>query len=142
MIFVEKYVKQVNIEAETMLSMARTMILPAAMAHQKRIADAVQGTQGAGVDCEDQRQMLEDFVGLVNTLRTAIEELAHALEHSGAGGGHGGGGAEDPMDHAKHIKAKVKPAMSDLREAADQIEMHVADDLWPMPKYRDLLFIK
>jgi glutamine synthetase len=136
-IFVEKYVKQVTIEAETMATMARTMIIPAALAHQKRLAEAVQATQGAGVDCDDQREMLEDFVSLVDKLREQTEELDHAMNHHG-----GGSGSDDPMDHAKHIKAKVKPAMAELREAADQIETMVSDDLWPFPKYRDLLFIK
>ncbi len=132
-IFIEKYAKQVQIEAETMVSMARTMILPAAFTHQKRVGEAIQAAQGAGIDCEDQRQMLEEFVTLVNALRAKIEVLDKAAHH------HAG---DDPLDHAKHIKQHVKPAMADLRTVADELEAIVADDLWPMPKYRDLLFIK
>ncbi|MGD9689325.1 MAG: glutamine synthetase III [Phycisphaerales bacterium] len=132
-IFVEKYVKQVTIEAETMVSMARTLIMPAALKHQKRIADAVTSTQGAGVDCEEQREMLEEFVALVSAFRAAMVQLESALEH------HAG---DDPMEHARHLRGKVKPAMSDLRAAGDALETQVADDLWPMPKYRDMLFIK
>jgi len=133
-IFIEKYAKQVQIEAETMVSMARTMIMPAALAHQKRVADAIEAAQGAGVDCEEQRAMLEDVVALVNGLRARIEALDHVTRHHG--------GSDDPLDHAKHIKQHVKPAMSDLRQVADDLEAIVADELWPMPKYRDLLFIK
>ncbi len=133
LIFIEKYVKQMAIEADTMVAMARTLILPAALQHQKRVADAIEATQGAGVDCEEQRQMLEDFVALVNRLRTATDGLAHAADH------HGG---DDPMAHAKHIRQQIKPAMAELREAADALEVLVSDDLWPMPKYRDMLFIK
>jgi len=48
----------------------------------------------------------------------------------------------DVLKHAQHIKAKVRPAMSDLREVADEIETRVAADLWPMPTYRELFFIK
>jgi glutamine synthetase len=132
-IFIEKYVKQVTIEAETMTGMARTMILPAALQHQTRLAEAVASTQAADVDCEDQRQALEEFVELVGKFRLATVKLEHALEHEGG---------EDPFAHAKHIKQHVKPAMADLRELGDELESHVADDLWPMPKYRDLLFIK
>jgi glutamine synthetase len=132
-IFIEKYAKQVQIEAETMVSMARTMILPAALTYQKRIGEAIQAVQGAGVDGEDQRQMLEEFVTLVNALRAKVDVLDKAAHH------HAG---DDPLDHAKHIKQHVKPAMADLRVVADELEALVADDLWPMPKYRDLLFIK
>ncbi len=133
LIFVEKYVKQVTIEAETMLSMARQMIVPAALLHQTRLAEAVAATQAADVDCEDQRQSLEEFVDLVGKFKVAADKLEHGLEH------HGG---DDPFAHAKHVKQHVKPAMADLRELGDELESLVSDDLWPMPKYRDLLFIK
>jgi glutamine synthetase len=133
LIFVEKYAKQVTIEAETMLSMARQMIVPAALQHQTRLAEAVASTQAADVDCEDQRGLLEEFVDLVGKMRVAADKLEHALEHQGG---------DDPFAHAKHVKQQVKPAMADLRELADELELQVSDDLWPMPTYRDLLFIK
>lgn len=133
LIFVEKYAKQVTIEAETMLSMARQMIVPAALQHQTRLAEAVASTQAADVDCEDQRGLLEEFVDLVGKMRVAADKLEHALEHQGG---------DDPFAHAKHVKQHVKPAMADLRELADELELQVSDDLWPMPTYRDLLFIK
>ena len=46
------------------------------------------------------------------------------------------------MKHAQHIKAKVIPAMQDLRALADDLQLHVADEFWPMPTYRELLFLK
>lgn len=131
-IFVEKYVKQVTIEAETMASMARTMILPAALEHQKRMAESVSATQAAGVDCDDLREALEDFVALVGKLRAGTDALETALHHH----------SDDPFEHAEQIKKQVKPAMADLREAADELENRVSTELWPMPTYRDLLFIK
>jgi glutamine synthetase len=139
-IFVEKYVKQVTIEGETMLAMARQLIIPAALRHQTRLAEAVASTQAADVDCEDQRQSLEEFVELVGKFRLAAQRLEDGLANHG--GGHGHGGSDDPFAHAKHIKQHVKPAMADLRELGDELEAVVSDDLWPMPKYRDLLFIK
>jgi glutamine synthetase len=131
-IHMEKFVKQVSIEAETMVSMAKTMILPAALAHQKRLADAVGSTQGAGVDAPDARELLEDFVGLVATFRAAFIELEKSLEHHD----------EDPFKHGAHIKKHVRPAMTELRAAADALESIVAADLWPLPTYREMLFIK
>ncbi|MES2305682.1 MAG: glutamine synthetase III [Gemmatimonadota bacterium] len=131
-IAVEKWVKQLTIEAETMIAMARTMILPAALRQQTEIADAVTTTEAAGVDCIDSVKALEHFVGLVTDARAALVTLEMAAAHDD----------EDPMKHAQHIKAKVRPAMATLRTAVDALENHVADDLWPMPTYRKLLFLK
>ncbi|MFN0010178.1 MAG: glutamine synthetase III [Phycisphaerales bacterium] len=132
-IFLEKYAKQVTIEAETMLGMSRTMILPAALAHQHRLAETVSATQAADVDCSAQRASLEAFVELVETFTVAADKLEKAVNHHGS---------DDPLVHARHLRDHVKPAMASVREAGDDLERLVADDLWPMPKYRDLLFIK
>jgi glutamine synthetase len=131
-VFFEKFNKQVSIEAETMVQMARTMILPAAIKHQTRLAEACAATQAAGVDAEQQRQELEDFVELVSRLSVAISKLEKVAHHHDS----------DAHTHAKHIKAHVRPAMADVRSIADQLEGATSADLWPMPTYRELLFIK
>jgi glutamine synthetase len=48
----------------------------------------------------------------------------------------------DPMQHASQISRELKPAMADLREVVDALETHIAAELWPLPTYRDLLFLK
>ncbi|MES2124104.1 MAG: glutamine synthetase III [Gemmatimonadota bacterium] len=131
-IAVEKWVKQLTIEAETMTAMARTMILPAALRHQTMLAEAVTATEGAGVDCNDTVTSLENFVGLVTETRAALVVLETEAAHEDA----------DAMKHAQHIKAKVRPAMARLRAAVDALENLIAADLWPMPTYRQLLFLK
>lgn len=132
-IYAEKYVKQVAIEAETMVSMARTQVLPAVVRHQSELAEAVSATAAADVDDASLREQLEDFVQLSGRLREAVTALEQALE------GHGDG---DAFDHAEHIQDHVVPAMGDLREAVDEIEQIVAADLWPLPTYREMLSIK
>jgi glutamine synthetase len=131
-IAVERYVKQVEIEADTMADMARTRILPAALRHQALLADAVSKTQAAGVAAQDQKAALERFVGYANRLRDAIGTLEHAMAHS----------STDPMDHAKHIRAEVLPAMAETRAAVDHLETVVTAEFWPLPTYRELLFLK
>jgi glutamine synthetase len=131
-ILLEKYAKQVSIEGEVMIAVARTQILPACLTHQTRLAEAIAATEAADVDCADQRAALEEFVALVSAMRAAADKLEESLDHHDA----------DPHKHAKHVRDYVKPAMSELREAVDSLETIVADDLWPIPKYRDLLFIK
>jgi glutamine synthetase len=131
-IAVEKFVKQLQIESETMISIARSQILPAALQHQTLLAESVAATDAAGVDCEDTRASLVEFVGMVSELRRATVALERACAHHD----------EDPMRHATHINAQVKPAMAALRQVVDGLESHVAADLWPMPNYRELLFLK
>jgi glutamine synthetase len=131
-IAIEKYVKQLTIEAETMVSMARGLILPAALEHQRRIAETVAATQSAGVDAGETADSLREFVGLVNEFRRRTSEVERVVTHHEA----------DPAKHAAHLNRELKPAMSRLREIGDQIEGSVAVELWPMPSYRDLLFLK
>ena len=57
-------------------------------------------------------------------------------------GTEGRSGIAWPLKHAQHIRSKVIPAMQQLRQACDMLEMYTAADLWPMPTYRELLFLK
>jgi glutamine synthetase len=128
----ERYVKQIAIEAEMMGHMARTLLLPAALRHQALLAEAVAKTQAAGVPAADQKAALERFVGYANRLRDAIGGLESAMAH------------EDPdaLAHARHIEESLLPAMAETRAAADHLETVVTAEYWPLPTYRELLFLK
>ena len=69
---------------------------------------------------------------MVNELREAIAELERVAAHH----------EDEPLRHAQQIKREVKPAMEQVRAAADALESHVSADLWPLPTYRELLFLK
>jgi len=131
-IAIEKYVKQLGIEAETMVSIAKSQILPAALEHQRRVADAVASTKAAGVDPSDSTQALREFVDLVSQFRSRTAEVERLAAHHDA----------DPARHAAQIARELKPAMQRLRETGDALEAVVAADLWPLPNYRTLLFLK
>jgi len=131
-IAVEKYVKQLGIEAETMVSMARGQILPAALEHQRRLAETVAATKAAGVDPADSLTALREVVSLVTELRQGTAEVERLAAHQ----------ESDPMKHAAQINRELKPAMARLRQTGDALESLVAADLWPLPTYRDLLFLK
>ena len=131
-IAVEKYVKQLVIEAETMVSIARTQIIPAAIRHQRLLAEAVTATEGAGVDCDDTVAELTSLVGTIADVRSGCDALEQTFAFHD----------DDPMKHALHIRAKVRPAMAALRTAVDALEPRIAADLWPLPTYRELLFLK
>ncbi|MCG8403944.1 MAG: glutamine synthetase III [Phycisphaerales bacterium] len=131
-IFMGRYVDQLLIESEQMVLMGRTMILPAALRHQKQLAETVATTQSAGVDCKDEKAMLEEFVDLVWRFNAALTALGEADNYRD----------DDLFKQGKYLKEKVVPLMDKLRETGDQLETQVAADLWPLPSYRDLLFIK
>ena len=120
-VWLEQYVMRANIEAETTETIARTLLLPAALRHLALI-------DASGVD-----SMAGDVKSRVEELNEAIDSLAQANLYPGRGRGSGAG--------------RVRPgspanAMNVVREAADKLERIVADDLWPLPKYSEILFIK
>jgi len=131
-IFMEKYAKQMIIEAQTMAEIARTQILPAARRNQIELAEVVGATEAADVDPGDARGVLEDFVDLTSRFRGVVTTLERVIAYDD----------EDPFSHASHIEAKIIPAMNDVRELADELETLVADVLWPLPSYREMLRIR
>jgi glutamine synthetase len=120
----ERYVKVSNIEANCALDIAKTMILPAGVAYLGQLADAGQSKGVA--------QVTEHVVALTDKLVEAI----HALEHAQ----HAAHEAGSVHAEAKAFKDSVIPAQNALRAVADELETLVADELWPLPKYRELLF--
>ncbi|HEX9167110.1 MAG TPA: glutamine synthetase III [Gemmatimonadales bacterium] len=131
-IAIEKFVKQLAIEADTMVAMGRTMVLPAAVRFQQLLADTVEATEDAGVKSADGREALQEFAGVVAKFRKALAVLEKATAlHD-----------DDPMAHARIIKTRVRPAMAEVRALADQLETQVAADLWPLPTYREMLMLK
>jgi glutamine synthetase len=120
----ERYVKVSNIEANCALDMAKTMILPAAVKYL--------GQLGAAGDSKGVEHMASTVAALTDQLVDAI----HALEHAQ----HAAHEAGSVHAEAKAFKEQVIPAQEALRGVADELETLVADDLWPLPKYRELLF--
>jgi len=120
----ERYVKVQNIEASCALDMARTLILPAAVRYLGQLS-AGSASKGVGA--------LSTRVAVVtDRLIAAIDDLEHAQ--------HGTHKATSVEAEARAFAETVIPAQDALRVAADELETLVADDLWPLPKYRELLF--
>ncbi len=132
-ILAENYVKTVAVEAKLTAFMAKTMILPAALRYQTEVATAVSTTKAAGVENTAQADLLRSLTGTISEFQKATAELDHAIGHHAEG---------EPLDHAKHSRDKVLPAMAGVRALGDKLETVVADDLWPLPTYREMLFIK
>jgi glutamine synthetase len=120
----ERYVKVQNIEALTALDIAKTMILPAAVTYLGRLS-AAGPSRGVSHVCET-------VAAYTDTLVDRIHDLEHAVHEAHE--------ATTVQAEARAFVDTVIPAQNALREAADTLETVVADDLWPLPKYRELLF--
>ena len=131
-ITLETYVKTVNVEAQLMVLMANRYILPAALHYQKDVAESVKAVKDAGGSSKEAKKLLDKITGLVDELRRRTDVLAKALEHH----------APSTEKHAKYMRDTIVPAMETLRESGDQIEVVVPHAIWPLPTYREMLFIK
>jgi glutamine synthetase len=120
-VWVEQYVINANIEAETAADMAKTMILPAALRHLK-LGD---GINISGLNAEV-RDLATDLIG-------AIGELEKANVYPD--------GVEG-LELAKYARDNQVAAMAGVREVADKLEKVVSNDLWPLPKYSEILFVR
>ncbi|MFQ5569204.1 MAG: glutamine synthetase III [Rhodothermales bacterium] len=131
-ILIEQYFMNINIEAETTEALARTMVLPAAIRYLDDLVTTVERSRTIGLPCEGVRKTAESISAMVDELRRAVDELIAQNKHR-----------EDDLEaNARHMKEKVIPAMETVRHAADDLERAVPHDLWPLPTYREILFVK
>jgi glutamine synthetase len=129
----EAYTKAVVIEGKTALGMARTQILPAALRYQLEVGQSIAAAKAAGASEAGGLETFGALVSTINELQRGIKALDKAVGHTADG---------EPYDHAKYSRDHILPALLATREAADKLEAMVADDLWPLPTYREMLFIK
>ena len=129
-IYMERYCKDINAEANSAVQIAKTMILPAGYRYQGDLVDTAYKLKSLGQSVHI--GTLDKLTGLVGIFEKNIEALEKTLAHSG----------HDIRAEVTHFHDHVIPAMAALREIADQIESILPDDLWPLPTYREMLFIK
>jgi glutamine synthetase len=127
----ERYCKDVNTESLLCLSLAKQSILPAAYRYQGELASAAASMKAVGHDADT--SSLDRVTDLVAQLEQTSKALEEAIEEKADG---------DVLAHAKHYRDQVVPAMAAVRQVADQLESIIADDLWPLPTYREMLFIR
>lgn len=135
-IYLEKYVKTINIEVQMTTVIAKTMIIPAALEYQKNVAKSIGAAKAAGVPAAslaEQEKLLAGLALAISDMQKKSDALAHHSEHHASG---------DTLAHAKYSLDKLIPAMNAVRQAGDLLETIVSDDLWPLPTYREMLFIK
>jgi len=129
----EQYNKTVNIEAQLMVLMANRYILPAAYRYEGELAQSVAAMKAAGVVSKETKKTLETVARMTDEAKSTVDKLQDLLEHEANG---------DLVKHAKYFRDKVIPSMNALRDAGDSLEGIVPHDVWPLPTYREMLFVK
>ena len=136
----EKYSNIVGIEAKVLADVARNHIIPSALKYQNRLIDNVKGLKEiyGEIDfrplAKEQMNLIERISHNVHQIKIGVDELLDAKQRAEA--------IEDNQKQAEAFCQEVKPLFSKIREASDALEMMVDDELWPMTKYRELLFTK
>jgi glutamine synthetase len=130
-IYLEQYVKTLTMESKLVVEIAKTMIFPAAVRYQNELASTCANLKAVGYTFDT--DTLDKMTTLVKSLQDGIAELEKIMAHEGAG---------NIIAEAARFRDEIIPAMHAVRTVADKLEGTVADDLWPLPTYQEMLFIK
>lgn len=136
LIYVEKYIKDLEIEVKCLNNICMSQVIPAAVAYQKVLAKTINETKdalGSSAVLSSQLEMLKKLLNLINKIYVTNGEILAKVESASA--------IHDEAKKAEMFCSKVKTKMNELREYVDELEGIVDDELWPMPKFWEMLFI-
>ena len=130
----ERYCKEINVEALTMLHMAKRQIQPAAMEYSGMLAGTVSALKSAGATSKAQSRLLKEICSLIDALQVNIVSLEEAV-------GKASGVSPAPKQAAAY-RDLVIPGMTAVRAVADELETMVDASIWPLPTYAEMLFLR
>ncbi len=131
------YMTKVQIESRTLGEMTTNLILPAAVAYQRKLADNIAALKSIGLGESDYSEQME----LVKALSVAINGAAGGVKAMTIAR-RAANEIENIEEAAKAYTDNVKPLMEDIRTFCDRIEYFVEDSAWPLPKYREMFYIR
>ncbi|HOW69609.1 MAG TPA: glutamine synthetase III [Phycisphaerae bacterium] len=129
-IYLEQYCKVIHLEANLTVKMGKAYIFPAAIRYQSELATTCANLKAVGYTFDT--DTLDLMTALVKELQDSLAALEQLLDHK----------AKDLKAESEHACKTILPAMNKVRTVADRLEGMVADDLWPLPTYQEMLFIK
>ena len=134
-IVLEQYIKQINIEALTMIEMAKRQLLPAGIKFATELATSINAIKatGIGADISAQEGLLKEVSGVLASFKKNTVELEKVTVQAAKM-------HADSYEHAQYYRQVVFTAMSTLRVDGDTLETLVSADLWPIPTYGELMF--
>jgi glutamine synthetase len=140
-IWVETYNKFIDIEAKTLRNMVNTQVLPPAYDFQVNVANSLDILLDYSQDknmkladgvVDDRKELFTDLSATILYIRKNLKELSELIAKADKLG---------EVDRAKLYFTELKPVMQHIRKHVDELESIMPDDLWELPKYKELLFI-
>ncbi len=129
-VYAEQYALAIEVECKLALQMARTQVYPAAVRYLSELATALQEQQAMGLQPSlAVRNRIGELLHQLNNGCDALEQALEATPH-------------DSEDHIRHCASQLMPLLGELRSAVDGLETLVDDNLWPLPSYQEMLFIR
>ena len=136
----EKFTKKVQIESRVLGDLAINHIVPTAVTYQNRLLENLRGLREV-FDAEEYESLSADRKDLIREISfrvTEIKRLVKEMTESRKKANH----MENYQERAFAYEQEVKPFLEQIREHIDKLEMEIDDEIWPLPKYRELLFTK
>ncbi|MEQ8839442.1 MAG: glutamine synthetase III [Acidimicrobiales bacterium] len=130
-VYAEQYCLSIAVEAKVVVELAKTALYPATMSYLSNLASTIQQTSSLGIKLNT--SVVATIAGEADAMLVAADDLAEAIEvHD----------FDTPEAHMRYGADTLRPLMDEVRRHADTLETLVADQYWPLPKYREMLFIK
>ena len=130
-VYSEQYILSIDVEAKLVVDIATTAIYPAAMRYLTDLSDSLNSAAAIGLELSS--NMANKVAKIINSMMTTVDKLSDAVAiHD----------FDSVESHMQHCANTIRPLMDEVRVYADQLETCVADNLWPLPKYSEMLFIK
>lgn len=136
-IMLEDYIKRVQIEGRIIGELVTSHIMPASVKYQNVLIENIKGLKEIGMSPQsyaNQMQVLEKITRHINQGADLVEQMIGARKKANA--------IEGPRDKAIAYCEEVKPYFDKIRYHVDKLELHVDDNFWPLPKYREMLFLR
>lgn len=130
-VYAEQYINSIDVEAKLMVNMATTMIYPAAVSYLSELSATSATLQELGIELDN--SVAKDIAKEASSLMATSSQLKAAYERHDF---------DSVQDHMRFLADTVCPLMAELRGYGDTLETLISDELWPLPKYREMLFIK
>ena len=130
-VYAEQYILAIEVEAKLVISMAKTIIYPAAVRYLSELSTAIASAKSIGIEMDTETAL--KVSSLTQSLLDGVSKLTSAMtKHDFA----------SVEEHMQYSAQTLRPLMDKVREYADGLEGEVADDFWPLPTYQEMLFVK
>ena len=130
-VYAEQYLLAIEVEAELVVSMAKTIIYPAAVRYLSELSSAIANAAAIGIEIN--KENAQTVSNLIKLMMDSVGKLSEAIaKHD----------FDSIEEHMQHSAQTIRPLMDKVREYADTLEGEVADNFWPLPTYQEMLFVK